>query len=76
MKMRFDWHSLVRNSHPVPETQEDLATAHVSYLQSLVSYQKAIIELQRVRASFLQDFRVQFLDKPVQERAAREKAAK
>jgi len=56
--------------------QEDLATAQVSYLQSLVSYQKAIIELQRVKASFLQDYRVQFLDKPVQERAAREKAGK
>ena len=56
--------------------QEDLATAQVSYLQSLVAYQKAMIELQRVKASFLQDYRVQFLDKPVQERAAREKAGK
>jgi outer membrane protein len=56
--------------------QEDLATAQANYLQSLVAYQKALIELQRVKASFLQDYRVQFLDKPVQERLARENAGK
>ncbi|HBF33866.1 TPA: hypothetical protein DDW35_04825 [Candidatus Sumerlaeota bacterium] len=46
--------------------QEDLATAQVNYIQSLVSYNKAIIDLQRVKASFLKDYRIEYLDKSVQ----------
>lgn len=54
--------------------QEDLANAQVNYLQSIISYNKAIIDLQRSKGSFLGDYRVEYLDKPVREAAAREAA--
>lgn len=44
----------------VLQFQEDLANAQVNYIQSIVSYNKALIELQRTKASFLQDHRVEF----------------
>ncbi|NQU42731.1 TolC family protein, partial [bacterium] len=50
--------------------QEDLATAQVSYLQSIINFSKSLIELQRVKASFLTDYRVEYLDNTVQQRAA------
>ena len=58
----------------VLEFQEDMAEAQVNYLQSIVNYNKAMIELQRIKASFLRDYRVEFIDKPSSEREAAEAA--
>jgi outer membrane protein TolC len=48
--------------------QEDLANAQVNYLQAVINYNKELIELQRVKASFLADYRVEVLDNPVRRR--------
>lgn len=45
----------------VLDFQEDLANAQVKYLESVVNYNKSVIELQRIKASFLQDYRIQVL---------------
>ncbi|MBN1867557.1 TolC family protein [Candidatus Sumerlaeota bacterium] len=50
----------------VLQFQEDLATAEVNYLNSKVNYNKAVIEVQKVKASFLGDYRLVFLDSRVQ----------
>ena len=47
----------------VLEFQEDVASAQVQYLESVVDYNKALVELQRVKASFLQDYRIEVLEK-------------
>jgi outer membrane protein TolC len=52
----------------VLEFQEDLAVAERNYIRTVIDYNKAMIELQRVKASFLQDYRVEFLDEPVARR--------
>jgi len=49
----------------VIQFQEDLVSAQVQYLQAVINFNKALIELQRGKASFLQDYRVEFLDKQV-----------
>jgi outer membrane protein TolC len=47
----------------VIQFQEDLVSAQVQYLQAVINFNKSLIELQRVKASFLQDYRVEVLDK-------------
>ena len=46
----------------VLDFQEDLANAQVNYLQAVVNYNKALIELQRVKASLLQNMNIQALE--------------
>ena len=58
----------------VLEFQEDLAESQVLYLQSVVNYNKAMIELQRIKASFLSDYRIEFIDNPAAQREADEAA--
>jgi hypothetical protein len=41
----------------VIQFQEDLVSAQVQYLQAVINFNKALIELQRVKGSFLQDYR-------------------
>ncbi len=60
----------------VLQFQEDLANAQVNYLQSIVDYNKQLIELQRTKGSFMQDYRTEFLDQQVTEREERESAEK
>lgn len=55
--------------------QEDLAAAQVRYLESVVNYNKSLVELQRSKGSFLSDYRTEFLDKTVSQWAAQSKAA-
>ncbi len=47
----------------VIQFQEDLVSAQVQYLQAVINFNKSLIELQRVKASFLNDYRVEFLEK-------------
>lgn len=56
----------------VLDFQEDLANAQVSYLEAVINFNKSMTNLQRVKASFLQDYRAEFLDKTVQEWQAAE----
>ncbi|MFW6304042.1 MAG: TolC family protein, partial [Candidatus Sumerlaeota bacterium] len=58
----------------VLDFQEDLAAAQQQYLNAVINYNKALIELQRVKASFLSDYRIEVLDEPVAERPREETA--
>ncbi|MFW5870699.1 MAG: TolC family protein [Candidatus Sumerlaeota bacterium] len=56
----------------VLDFQEDLAAAQQQYLNAVINYNKALIELQRVKASFLSDYRIKVLEEPVTERLREE----
>ena len=52
----------------VIQFQENLATAQGNYVKSLVDFNKSVINLQRVKSSFLDDYKVTFLQQPVNAR--------
>ncbi len=56
----------------VLDFQEDLAAAESQYLNAVINYNKALISLQKVKASFLTDYRIKVLDEPVADRLENE----
>ncbi len=58
----------------VLDFQEDLAAAESQYLNAVINYNKALISLQKVKASFLSDYRISVLDEPVAERLGEQAA--
>lgn len=46
----------------VIQFQENLATAQVNYIRAIVNYNKAMVELERIRAALLKDYRIEVME--------------